>query len=239
MLEVTIPDMTPGMRIAALRKERELSGRALAKMAGVSQGLISQIETGYVTTLSAENMAAIARVLGTSTEYLLHGGRTKPNRGPTFAYAWDRSNQGRDLSWVQFYLIPSIRLRELGNLKNNPKTEHGEFVNPGKTAAVSADTARALTLTPGRLLAIDADGDSMAPRIAEGDTLIVDLNDIDLVDGKIYAVVASGQPRVSRVFCLPSGRTLLRPDNPSHPPLELDADQLRVVGRVALIQSAA
>src|SRR5689334_15006388 len=51
-----------GRRIAALRKERGLSVRALAEAAGVTGGFISQTENGH-TTPSVGTLIAIASAL--------------------------------------------------------------------------------------------------------------------------------------------------------------------------------
>ena len=51
-------------RIAELREEKHLRQADLAKMIGVSQQFISQIETGEEKNLTVETMMKIARSLG-------------------------------------------------------------------------------------------------------------------------------------------------------------------------------
>ena len=63
--------MKLGETIKALRDEKRLSMRGLAKAVDVTPMHISNIEKGF-TTGSAELIAKIARVLGTDVDSLLH-----------------------------------------------------------------------------------------------------------------------------------------------------------------------
>lgn len=62
---------TVGVRIRALREACGLSGNALAKLAGLSQGHLRDIETGRVKDPGLTVAAAIARALNVSVDDLL------------------------------------------------------------------------------------------------------------------------------------------------------------------------
>lgn len=49
--------------VKRFRKEAGLSQKALAELAGLSQQLISQIESGLNRSMTAENLAALAKAL--------------------------------------------------------------------------------------------------------------------------------------------------------------------------------
>jgi transcriptional regulator with XRE-family HTH domain len=60
-----------GERIRRMREWRGLTQRQLAAEIGISNRSLSQIETGRVTDPGATRVAAIARVLRISGDYLL------------------------------------------------------------------------------------------------------------------------------------------------------------------------
>jgi transcriptional regulator with XRE-family HTH domain len=64
--------MSVGRRIAALRRERDLSQAELAAATGVSRSAVAQWETDRVGQVR-ENLSRIAAVLDVSVEVLLHG----------------------------------------------------------------------------------------------------------------------------------------------------------------------
>lgn len=78
-------------------------------------------------------------------------------------------------------------------------------------------------------------GDSMLPYLMDGDVVLVDTGQADLVEGEVYAVRVGDEVRIKRLFRRLGGSLLLKSDNPAFPdesvrPEELD--QLQVLGRV-------
>jgi transcriptional regulator with XRE-family HTH domain len=65
------PDAPLSGRVRAARERRGMSREALAAQAGVSYGAVAQIETGRRTDIRLTTMAALARVLGVSVDYLV------------------------------------------------------------------------------------------------------------------------------------------------------------------------
>lgn len=59
------------LRIKALADEQGLSISEIGRRAGKSRTLIQNLMSGYSQSLGSENLAAVARVLGTTPEYLL------------------------------------------------------------------------------------------------------------------------------------------------------------------------
>ncbi len=59
-------------RVVALRKAKDISQAELARKVGLTKGSLSQFERGLMR-LSAENLGSIAKVLFTSTDYLIWG----------------------------------------------------------------------------------------------------------------------------------------------------------------------
>lgn len=85
---------------------------------------------------------------------------------------------------------------------------------------------------------IVAEGDSMADRIQDGDSLVVDPTKRQLMDGRVYLIFYDGEYFVKRIFKVPGVGLRIVSDNPDktrypdwHIPLD-KADSLVVVGRV-------
>lgn len=82
VLEFTVMETESlGARIRSARKNAGLTQDRLARRIGVSHSLVSQWETGLVQAVSAQHLAAAARVLGVSLDWLLgesDNGRQSP-----------------------------------------------------------------------------------------------------------------------------------------------------------------
>ena len=63
--------MLVGERIRVLREARGLSGNALAKLAGISQGHLRDLETGRRKSPTLDTAQALARALGVTVDDLL------------------------------------------------------------------------------------------------------------------------------------------------------------------------
>ena len=86
-----------------------------------------------------------------------------------------------------------------------------------------------------RLVLMDVFGDSMEPEIQDGDTVLVDEGQRDVLAGRIYAVGLDDEVVVKCLDKLP-GKLLLRSINERYAPIEVDLSRehsnIRIVGRV-------
>lgn len=81
---------------------------------------------------------------------------------------------------------------------------------------------------------MDVRGDSMEPLLKDGDTLLVDQSDTDIMDGKIYVVTLGDELRVKRIQKGFKGY-VLRSENPRYADITIEGEDLasfRVHGRV-------
>ena len=63
--------MRLGEKVKRLRGERRLSQQELAERAGVSQTIISRLETKSRTNVNADVLKGLAKALGCTTDYLV------------------------------------------------------------------------------------------------------------------------------------------------------------------------
>lgn len=89
---------------------------------------------------------------------------------------------------------------------------------------------------PAKMVLMTVAGDSMEPEIRDGDMVLVDQSQCEVVIGKIYAVGIEDAVAIKSVDMLP-GQLLLRSLNPVYQPVSVDlrgdlADGVRIIGRV-------
>ena len=173
---------TFGERLAKLRESKNLSQAKLAKMAGVPQSTIAQIETGR--NKSTKRIIELAEALDTTPNYLLNG--------------------VKDLS-----VVPVSS--EIGSYSDkNISNDIGAYVKiPYYDISLSAGIGKATWIvrdTPDKLLfreswlqrrglnesslkAMYVRGESMEPLLYDMDTILLDINDLEIVDGSVYAII--------------------------------------------------
>jgi phage repressor protein C with HTH and peptisase S24 domain len=102
--------------------------------------------------------------------------------------------------------------------------------------AFRAEWVRSQHLKPKKLAAMTARGDSMEPTIHDGDSLLVDTGQVDVADGKVYALWYEGGERVKRLYRMPGGGLRIRSDNANDfPEIMLGPEyggHVRIIGRV-------
>lgn len=88
---------------------------------------------------------------------------------------------------------------------------------------------------PSRMVLMDVHGDSMSPVIEEGDTVLIDQSQTDVIPGRIYAVGIDDEVVVKFLDKIP-GHLVLRSKNPDYSPVSIDLHDeslnLRIIGRI-------
>ena len=81
-------------------------------------------------------------------------------------------------------------------------------------------------------------GESMAPLLHDGDTVLVNLAETGVIDGKVYAIRYGDELRIKRIFKRLDGGLILHSDNPEHRPRDEELtptqsnEHIAVIGRV-------
>lgn len=107
--------------------------------------------------------------------------------------------------------------------------------------AFRAEWIREMRIKPAKLASMRANGDSMEPRIFDGDAVVVDTGDTNVLDGKVYAVWYDGGERIKRLYRLPGrGLRIISDNDALYPKIDLNEEQsqhVRVLGRVRHVSS--
>lgn len=102
--------------------------------------------------------------------------------------------------------------------------------------AFRQDWLRDRGIRPERALLVAVKGDSMAPRISQGDLVLLDLDRTNVISGEPYVFNdTDGETKLKRLHRLGRSTLAIVSDNPAYPP-ELrhgaDAERVKVLGRV-------
>lgn len=95
-------------------------------------------------------------------------------------------------------------------------------------------------LRSGELCVIRCRGDSMEPRIHDGDVILIDKASRDVQDSAVYAINYAGEAKLKRLFKKLDGSVLIKSDNPKYgdevvPASEDMASQLNIIGKAVWI----
>ena len=91
-------------------------------------------------------------------------------------------------------------------------------------------------INPRRAVRVRIKGDSMKPFLWEGDSALLDLDEVHVVDGGVYAFGIDEDLFIKRLSIVPGMGLKVMSDNPAYEPLVLEAEKfserLRIFGRV-------
>lgn len=155
--------------------------------------------------------------------------RIEPSQTLAPILSWEHED---DLPPGEFVMIPRLDVRLSAG--NGHEQVEIEFTQK-QPQAFRTDWIRKKHLKPKALASMIASGDSMQPGIFDGDSLVVDTSQNEVIDGKVYAVWYDGGERVKRLFRLPGGGLRIQSDNQAYAAISLsgaDANHVRVIGRV-------
>lgn len=86
------------------------------------------------------------------------------------------------------------------------------------------------------MVLMDVSGESMQPMIMDGDTILIDQSQTELIPGRLYAIGVEGLVYVKRVETKP-GQLILKSENPDYDPIIVDTREdlstvVRILGRM-------
>jgi len=218
---------TLGDRIKFVRGQE--TQEAFAAKIGVSKGSLG----GYERNENSPSSDAVLKICSgadISVEWLMTGRGSIRNDGKphkTLVEHWVEPPQGMPAAdMVLIPMVEAVLSAGHGSLETSAESERRyafrrEFLS--RKGNVSA------------MVLMRVDGDSMEPRICNGDVVLIDQSQQALRPGQIYAVGVEDMVFLKVVSAMP-GKVILRSLNEAYPPLEVDTrgglqDSVRIVGR--------
>lgn len=231
----TFAPMNLSQRMKAARKHGGLTQKELADKAGVSQPVISQLESG--ASQKSVHIAKLAAACGVDPLWLSEGsGQMVGTERPISqeaqiigsVAAWDSSTPLDD-DEVALPLYKEVELSA-----GDGSTQVLEV--PGRKIRLARSTLRESGVQPENAIIAMVSGNSMERLILDGAGIGVDLGTKNIIDGEIYAFDHDGMLRVKYLYRLPGGGLRLRSENTEEYPDEIytpeQAEHIRILGWV-------
>ncbi len=202
------------------------SGNALADQSGIPRRTLESYLAGHAEP-KASRLAAIVRATGIDGHWLLTGEKRdgKPLRESTAGYG---PSADGDLVWIPYYDMAATGVNGAPTHETAP-CSHLAFGRSWLLREVSIETEH--------LMALRAEGESMAPVIHPGDVLLVDRRDHLAQREGIYVLSLDTVLLVKRLQHLPGRRLLVKSEHPAYEPYELHRNEIEkgtaaIIGRV-------
>lgn len=237
-----IDDMktTLAERLKLARKERGLSQKALGELVGVSQAAIQKIETEKAQ--STNKILELAQALNVTPEWLNFGDGPMQKGAPSIpspGYSTIKDTGLKTVVWEDltdeersgFIQIPLLDVSLSAGHGMCALEERSDFSMPFdpryiKSMGVSESAAKLVRVS----------GQSMSPVLNDGDIVGVNTNDIEIRDGKTYAICQADLLRVKMLIATPDSviiRSINREEYPDEIiPRDKFHDEVRVIGKV-------
>ncbi|WLF84809.1 S24 family peptidase [Moraxella sp. ZY210820] len=230
-----------GDRIRSVRRQKNISQAELAKLANVSQGAISQLESGRNET--SKELPQIALALGVDVYWLQTGKTDLSTIDKTLnPYQSEASLSNKKIAvWNDGDNLPEgmIPIRYLTNIVGSlgngyPNEDYYEEI----TLWFREETIIECNVNPDYARIINVQGDSMFPEIVDGQVIAIDTSATRIFDGEIYAFVVNGELKVKYLFKLKDGfKAVSRNDDKLRYPDEIytandiENENIRILGQ--------
>lgn len=219
-------------RLRYLMREEKLKQKDLAEMLGTSPQTVNNwLKRG---TLSRESALTINEKTGYSLDWLLNGTGQPKAEISNFKTSrlqvteWESTDNDDD-EFVEVSLL-GVRLSAGGGAYDIDEDE--VYALPFR-----AYTLRRLGIRVEDTRVVTVMGDSMEPKLSDGDKVAVNLADRQIRDGKMYAIRMGELQRVKALIKRPDGSIIVRSYNPAYGDEVVTKEQiingeLAVIGRV-------
>lgn len=201
--------MNIGERIKELRKQKGFTQQELAQKLGLKDSAIAKYENGRVENIKRSTLAEMAKILECSPVYLL---------GLDVNDKTDLSNS-----------IQGVEIPVLGRVAAGIPITATEYI-------IDTEEISLAMASDGEYFALQIKGDSMEPKISNGDVVIV-RKQSDADDGDLVIALVNGDDAVCKRLKKYEGGIALLSNNPSYEPLyfsnkEIDDKPVSIIGKV-------
>lgn len=220
-------DQTIGQRIRSRRKAFPLTQKELGSKVGITSAAISQLEKGESKNPSSENLLRIATALECSPHWLQTGEGEADNNVAQVVSSYTVS----DHIEVPFFDV-ELSAGAGCHIDMEAVAEH---------VTVGSEVLSNHNVQPDQVVAARVRGDSMSPRLLDGDTILIDTSDKRPQDGQVFAIAVESELKVKRLIRRMDGSWVISSDNKSDPSYQDETishhnfENLRVIGKVFMI----
>lgn len=229
-----------------LRTAMNLAGVSqadLARACGVKPPSVNGWLGGKSKFLRGENLLKAASKLGVNQQWLATGeGPMLPviaeasGTGPTARFGTPVASLGDDDPLSEDYI--QIKETEVRFAAGNGRQAHFDEVSESVPRTYRRSWFVQEGINPEQARCFKVHGESMEPFLFDGDTVLVNLAERDIINGKVYAIRYGDELRIKRVYRKIDGGLVLHSDNPAFLPRDEDVppaivqEHIGIIGRV-------
>lgn len=206
-----------GSIIKKLRLKNNMTLEQLGDRIGVGKSTVRKWENGIIANMRRDNIAKLAEVFGVSPAYLIGSNSTDT---PDLDYGKKKKK--------------GITINVLGRVAARIPIEAVEDIID--TEEISEDMA-----ATGEFFGLRIHGDSMEPRMSEGDVVIVRKQE-DAESGEIVIAMVNGCDATCKRLKKYTDGIMLLSNNPKYEPMvfskeEIETKPVRIIGRVVELRA--
>ena len=209
-------------RLEEILKEKKMSRRKLEREAGLGVGTVAKWKIFDPTVQSIQK---VADVLNVSVAYLTGESDFRSEQDALIQKWNDQMSAG--LPDEVRRIEAGIRIPVLGSVPCGIPTDAIEFLDTEEWEEISEKMSRS-----GRFFGLKVKGDSMIPRIMEGDVVIVKLQP-DAESGDIVIARVNGDEACCKRLIKQEDGIVLQSFNPCYAPMYFSKDKpVEIIGKV-------
>ncbi len=218
-------------RIRERIRDLSYTQQDVADAVGVSRVSVAKWCRSDEIRIAGDNLHALAEVLEVTADWILFGGQPSD---PEVSAEYQQT----DLLQNKFDDTYSTLNRVRGAaLAGGGGAYAWEFEEVDHSHAFRREWLDEKGLRPHRCKLWGVTGDSMAPWACDGDVVMINMDQTQIRNGKVYAIAAGDELRIKRLFKRSDGSIEVRSDNPSPMyPTETyygeDINNIKIIGEV-------
>lgn len=224
---------TYGSRLHAALERKNTSREDLAKAIGRTPQAVGQVINGTTKALTAENNSRAAAFLGVNPDWLATGeGEMLATSSPaTLGKPVRAHDEGEPLP-DEYIQIPETEVRFAAG---NGRTALFDEVLDSVPRTYRRDWFAKEGISPAHAHCFKVHGESMEPFLYDGDSVLVNLGETQILNGKVYALRYGDELRIKRVYRKLDGSLILHSDNPAFIPRDEEVPAQAVEQHISII----
>lgn len=186
---------TLGSRLKVLRRQRNLTQQKIADALGVSKTSVIYWEKDE-NVPKHESLIALARTLGTTTEWLLNGVASPEKSNADIAKMEVGIYQAGDPvpdGYVAIDYYDDVFVSAGNGYLNLEKPSNNKMLFP-------VDLIKECNVEPATTKVIHVRGESMFPKLKDGQAISIDMSAKTIYDGEIYAFQVGDDTKIKYLF---------------------------------------
>ena len=186
---------TLGSRLKALRRQRNLTQQKIADALGVSKTSVIYWEKDE-NVPKHESLTALAKTLGTTTEWLLDGVAVPEKSNADIAKMEVGIYQAGDPvpdGYVAIDYYDDVFVSAGNGYLNLEKPSNNKMLFP-------VDLIKECNVEPATTKVIHVRGESMFPKLKDGQAISIDMSARTIYDGEIYAFQVGDDTKIKYLF---------------------------------------